>query len=73
VTIDIETIDQLIRYEHTVEIWCPSCKRFGPDLDLKPYADAGMGGVRPKDLSLRHRECGTVLEITIRPPKGYGK
>lgn len=72
-TIVIETVDQLIHYKHTVETWCPTCKRFGPDLDLPSYANAGKGRFRPIDLGLKHRECGTVLEITIRPPKGYGK
>jgi len=71
--IKIETIDELILYEHTVETWCPMCKRFGPDLNLKSYADAGYGRFRPKALRLKHRECGTVLELTVRPPKGYGK
>lgn len=73
VSIEIGTIEQLLAHSYTVETRCQQCKRFGPNLDLKAYAAAGQGHLRPIDLSIKHRECGTVLSITIRPPKGFGK
>lgn len=72
-TIEIETVDQLIAAGYSVSTFCHACKRVGPKLDLQKYSAAGRGHLRPIDLKLRHRECGTVLSLTIHAAKGYGK
>lgn len=72
-TIDIETVEQLRDHGYTVGTWCPKCAYWGPTLDLNKYINQGRGGLRPIDLGLKHAVCRTVLQLTVSPPKGYGK
>lgn len=72
-TIEIETIAQLLSNGYSVSTFCPRCKRRGPDLDLAKYIADGRGDMRPIDLRVRHQRCRTVLDITIHPAPGYGK
>lgn len=72
-SIEIETVEQLVRHRYTVSTFCPKCGRRGPDLDLETYIQQGRGAFRPIDLGLRHARCKSVLQLLISPPKGYGK
>ena len=72
-TIEIETVEQLLSHSYTVGTWCPKCARRGPELNLAKYVLKGQGDMRPKDLRLKHATCRARLEIQIWPAKGYGK
>lgn len=72
-TIEIETVAQLLAAGYRVETFCPKCGRRGPDLDLPKYIADGRGDMRPIDLRVRHQRCRTVLDLSIQPAKGYGK
>jgi hypothetical protein len=73
VTIEIGTIEELRNHAYSVGTWCPKCSYRGPTLDLDKYIRQGRGGMRPIDLGLKHATCRTLLQLTISPPKGYGK
>jgi hypothetical protein len=72
-TIEISTVEQLLRHGYTVTVWCPKCSFQGPEIDLEKYCRQGRGGKRPIDLKLKHARCKALLEVRIHPPKGYGK
>jgi hypothetical protein len=72
-SIDIETVEQLRDHHYTVTVWCTKCNCRGPELDLNQYIRQGRGGLRPIDLGLKHKSCGTVLQLSIHPAKGFGK
>lgn len=71
--IDIGTVEQLLHHHYTVTVWCPKCSYRGPELDLAKYCLQGRDGMRPIELGLKHATCRTLLQLTITPPKGYGK
>lgn len=71
--IEIRTVEQLLHHGYTVTVWCPRCKYRGPELDLARYCRQGRGGMAPFELGLRHARCRSPLELTIHPPRGYGK
>lgn len=72
-TIEIETVEQLLQAGYSVSTYCHACKRSGPKLDLAKYIDQGRGHLRPIDLGLKHQRCGRKLALTIHAAKGYGK
>lgn len=71
--IKIETVAELVEHGYSVSTFCPTCHRHGPTLDLQKYIDGGRGHLRPAQLKARHKYCRTILQLTIRPAKGYGK
>lgn len=71
--IKVETLAEFEQAGYKLATWCPTCKRHGPLIDPRRYVDRGKGGMKPSGLRIRHRECGTLLEIRVQAAKGYGK
>jgi len=72
-TIEIETVQQVRDQGYSVSVRCWKCKYNGPTLDLDKYIRQGRGHLRPIELKLKHARCKTLLDLSLHPPKGYGK
>lgn len=70
--LNIWTVREQFENGYTVTKWCPTCKTWAGELDLAGLVAAGYGDKPPLQIGLRHRDCRTLVLLTIHPPPTIG-